>query len=420
MQNTDTNIQQLPNQSGGLKSVVSADHNNIYLSEVDSLLHEYIPNGQPVNGHNHTINNTPTTHAPGKPIVYTLEDFEVYRITAEKNIPHYDPTIKISGASFATPGNMSVISAAPKGAKTAIAAVMIAGAYTTDISEDGYASADGFNSIQVAANKDNKAVICIDTEQAAADQQYKVCTITKRAGLTHTPESLHEYNFRSLSCEQLKAAATQVATLCAEKFGGIHLIVIDGGADFIKSVNDEEAAAGIIQFFIGLSIVHECPVIVIVHQNPGSEKERGHFGSEAQRKCYGMVSIAREGDVFTMQPKIMRKAGTGESHMVNFIYSKEKGYHIQIDAQDREELKQYKENEKYKKLAIQVFPAPNSYRYVEAIAKIMEQCKVKKTAAKDRLNAMQDFGFIEQGEDERYRLVVGLVAGGRNGSETTR
>lgn len=328
-----------------------------------------------------------------------LDEFHHLRITKEKDIPQPDPTITIGGAAFASPGNISVISAMAKAGKTAFTGVLLAGA----ISDTG--EIDGFPDVYVEPNLTKKAVIQFDTEQSEADHQYNVNTILKRAGLEETPSNFLAYNIRQLSISEYKKVTENICKVADELFKGVHLIVIDGGGDYIESVNDESSANLIIQFFTHLSIKHNCPVIIIVHQNPGSEKERGHFGSELQRKCFGLVGITRDRDISTLQPKIMRKAGFNDVPLISYMYSKEKGYHVPINAPDKEQVKSDKERLRHAEIAQSVFSSNNSYSYTQVVQMIMQATSKGERTAKTMVANMAGWGQIEKGVDNNYRLV---------------
>ncbi len=329
-----------------------------------------------------------------------LADYDQYRVTKEKDIPQPKPTITIAGAAVASPGNITGISAAAKAGKTALAGVILAGA----ISKTG--EVDGFNDLAVIPNTEGKAVIHFDTEQSEADQQYFINTILLRAKIENTPDYYRSYNIRQLNLENYQVVTDSICELANEKFNGIHLIVIDGGADYIASVNDEEGANKIIRYFIHLSIEYNCPVIVLIHLNPGSDKERGHFGSQFQRKCYGLITVIKDGDISTAQPKIMRKAGNGEIPLLHFTYNKEKGYHVQVDAPDKADNKAVQERERLRKIAETVFAPPASFSHKQAIEKIMNHTSRKISTAKMMLENMTGFGFVDHGSDKNYRLNV--------------
>lgn len=328
---------------------------------------------------------------------YSLKDFDYLRITKEKDIPNPDPTIKIGGGAFASPGNISAISAAAKAGKTAFTGALIAGA----ISMDG--NIDGFNDVEVMTNISGKAVIHFDTEQSEADQQYFVRTVMRRAQVESTPDYYRSYNIRKLELSEYKEKTSTICQLCSDEFNGVHLIIIDGGADYVLSVNDEEQTTIILDYFKHLSIHFNCPVILVVHLNPGSEKERGHLGSSLQRKCYALYTIKKEGEVSTAEPKFMRKAGN-DIPLIHFAFDKEKGYHIQIDAPNKADAKAKKESARFKELAANVFTIPNAFGHDEAVEKIMKDTQKQWSTAKTYLKNMTAWELVIKGDDGRYRL----------------
>lgn len=344
--------------------------------------------------------------------VAVLSDFDSLLVTAEKDIPQDEVIIEIAGAKFATQNNISAISAAPKGAKTAVMNGMVSGS----ISYDGAVA--GFPSIQVKPNIEQKAVIVLDTEQSMADQQHNVRTILKRACLDRTPDFLRCYNITQLSLDTYQEKTKLICELNAETFGGIHSIYIDGGADFIASVNDEEQSSGIVKFFRSLSITYRCPVVIIVHQNPGSDKERGHFGSDLQRKIYGLLSIEKKGDIFSINGKMLRRSGNNDVPVINFQYCKESGYHVQVDAEDQEAAKDHARRQKLEQIAQEVFKPLQSFKHVEAYSAIMQHTNKRMTTCKTMLNDMVGFGYVVQGPDKLYRVNSQNRSTGQNRSKS--
>lgn len=327
-----------------------------------------------------------------------LSKYAGYRVTAEKDIDQPDPIIKIGGASVASPGNLTAISAAAKAGKTATSAVLLAGALRMGEFWDGFGP-----DLEVKSNQDGHAVICFDTEQSEADQQYKVRTVLRRAGLEVTPDHYLEYNIRSLSITDYQKVTDEICQAAFKKFGGIHLIMIDGGADYILSVNDESAATLIVQYFIHLAIRFKCPVIVIVHQNPGSGKERGHFGSEIQRKCYGLLEITKSGDISTLSPKMMRKAGNGDVPNISFKYCKTVGYHIPVDLPDPEQIRAENERRRHEAIAKAVFKPGIALTYTEAVSAIMKETSKQERTAKSMIKNMIGWELVIKSEDGRHR-----------------
>lgn len=329
----------------------------------------------------------------------SLSDYEYLRITKEKEISRPKPTITLEGAAIGTAGNLLGISAQMKAGKTAVKGVFLAAM----LSETGVA--DGFPTIKCEP-ANGKALIDLDTEQSEVDQQDNLNAILKRAGLNQTPDNLRSYNIRQASMKNYKEITNNICELCAKEFPGIHVITIDGGADFITSVNDEEQANEILEYFTHLSIRFNCPVIIIVHLNPNSDKERGHLGSQLQRKCFGLLTIekAKGSDISTLIPKAFRKAGNSDVQPIHFTYDKEKQYHVQVDAPDSEKKREVANVARHKNIAKEVFAGQLSFSYSNAYKAIMKHTNKGERTAKTMIKDMAGWEFITKGEDGNYRL----------------
>ena len=228
--------------------------------------------------------------APSK----VISDYEQYRITDLTPIPEPEPVIKISGQTFATREDIFALTGAPKSGKSAEQYMLIAGC----ISETGLIP-DGNPEIEVLPNIDHEAVIHLDSEQARHKHQRNIKNICKRAGFTTCPDHLRSYNIRQLDIAKYADVTTAICETAFVRFGGIHSIWIDGGADYIPDVNDPDASNAAIKYFENLAIKYHTAVFIIVHTNPGSDKERGHLGSQIQRKCGGTLLIKNDGDTST-------------------------------------------------------------------------------------------------------------------------
>ncbi|HMK18125.1 MAG TPA: hypothetical protein VK492_08000 [Chitinophagaceae bacterium] len=330
----------------------------------------------------------------------SLADFDDIRITKEKAIPQAEPLITIAGAAIAAPGNITAIGAAAKVGKTALVSVIAAGA----ISETG--NIDGLPGLEVQPNTNRHAVIGFDTEQSDADQQHNVNVILKRSGFASTPDYALFYNLRQINFQEYEETTYKICEYAYEKFGGIRIIIVDGGADYVLSVNDEEKAKLTVQFFTHLAIKYSCPVLVVVHQNPGSDKERGHFGSEIQRKCYGLLTLTREGDISKLSPKIMRKASHADIPLISFRYSKEKGYHIAVDTDAISDSKATKERERLRTISEYVFKPLAAHTHKNSVSMIMQHTNKRQSTAKTMLGNMEGFGYVIKGDDGLYRINI--------------
>lgn len=325
---------------------------------------------------------------------HTLADYEHLRVTGEKEYPNNQPVITWDGSGIAAPRNITAISAQAKAGKTAFINMLAGGAISTD------GLCDMFGGIRVVPNDTGKAVLIFDTEQDEADQQYNVRTILKRAVLTTTPENLLSYNIRQLSMNEYKNITDAICEAANVSFGGIHTIFIDGVADYIKDVNSIEQATEIREYFVHLAIKYDCPVILVIHQNPGSTKERGHLGSEIQRKCYGIIGITKDGDLSTAKNNFTRKAG--ELEPIHFKYSKETGYHVQVDAPANSV--QASKLARIEESIRTVLTPLDTVQYMDLVRKLVGATACSEPTAKRYIAVAEANKWLVKGEDGRYRL----------------
>ncbi|MBI3139501.1 MAG: AAA family ATPase [Sphingobacteriales bacterium] len=336
----------------------------------------------------------------------------LHRITAEGHYPQAEPVVFIESAAFAARENVSAVSGPAKGGKTGAISAILAQTLTPDGWE-----CDGIAGVK-ALPANGKAVIYLDTEQAAADQQYQVKTIHSRAGITRTPDNFFAHNIRELSPKDKIKFTGSLCEAAAAATGGIHVIVIDGGADYLKSVNDEQESTEAVLFFMRLSTLYNCPVIIVVHTNPGGEKERGHFGSDLQRKCYGLINVTREGDVSTLSPKLLRKAGMKDAPLIHFTYDQYKGYHTACDDPKSNAVQAREKSIALTSLTHQVFEGHDTLPHGKIILKIQAIRDVKETTAKDEFRRMIANELIEKigpGKTDPYRLVIKRAERAENG-----
>lgn len=330
-----------------------------------------------------------------------LEKYEHLRITSSTPIPIPIFTIMLDNELVSSQGNVTTISGGVKAGKSAVTGVILAGA----LSETGE-SVDGFPRLRVAPNPSHRAVIHIDTEQSKYKHQKNIKSVLARLSANDTPKHLLSYNVRGMQVLDCQTFLKEIFQAAASKFNGIHLIVIDGIADFINDVNDSVAAFEIIQLLMNLSEEFATSIIVIIHTNPNSEKERGTLGSICLRKSESILTIKKDGDISSLETKYMR-----ESHNLppmQFIYDKDRGYHICCDAVEYREAKSMDKDAMklaaIEKIAATVFAPPSALDYKAAIDAIMKHSKKAVATAKGLFTTMRVHEFIIQGNDNNWRL----------------
>ena len=328
-----------------------------------------------------------------------LNKHEHLRITPETDIPVPIPVITINGETISTEGNITTISGASKSGKSAFTAWILAGA----ISPDGKLS-DPLEGLNVEPNPRGKAVIHFDTEQARHKQQRNIKTILYRADLEKNPKYFLSYNIRQLETAEYTKKTAAICEAAYKAFKGIHLIVVDGGADYIFDVNDQEQSNAIIKFFEDLAIKYKTSVIIIIHTNPGSDKERGALGSQCQRKSESVLIVKQNGEVSYIEGKFLREAGRDKISNMPFMYDECKGYHVSVQASIRDTAnKDIERLEMIEKLARQVFALGVALKDGQAVENIMQVSKKGETKAKEYLKEMRAHQMVMQGDDKLWR-----------------
>ncbi|MCJ8165459.1 PriCT-2 domain-containing protein [Pontibacter sp. E15-1] len=331
------------------------------------------------------------------------EALQKFRFSADKPIPKPEPGISIDGNVIATPGNLITFVGQAKSGKSGIVAGITAGALALpgDIIDTL-----GFT---VQRNVDEKAFIHIDSEQSYYNHYAGMMKVLKRAGRPREPDWLHSYNFKSIDIAARTEDLSMLFQVLSERHGGIHMAVIDGGADLVFDPNDQKESNTSIAFLEALANQHNCVIIVVVHFNPGSDgKVRGHYGSQLERKCESVVAVSKDEDseISTIKGKYLRNSGLIPN--LQFRYDVEKGYHIYCGTLTKVSRADKKQSE-LQLLAKSVFEAGlKQYTYTKLYETIMKLEDVKDRTAKSRIKDMLEANLIMKTGDEEpvYSLIT--------------
>jgi hypothetical protein len=248
--------------------------------------------------------------------------------------PPCEPCIfKLAGVSVSTPGNIAVVSAPIKTGKSNFIAAGLASTFALGANPllrewDGKPDFLGWES---DGNPQDKYVLHFDTEQSLEHHYRTVSRALLRAGVSSPPSSFKSYCVTGESAARLVAAVI----LAVEDFipkGGIHSIWIDGIADLVSSPNEEAECNALVAQIRNLAMKACAPVICTLHWNPGTEKTRGHLGSELERKAQSVLSMNKEkdGSVKVTMPLKSRDAPIYDSTAPRFAWSPIHEMHVSI------------------------------------------------------------------------------------------
>jgi len=142
------------------------------------------------------------------------------------------------------------------------------------------------NKIRSPLKDDFNQVLYFDTEQSEWHVQKAVKRVCKEIKVSE-PANLNTYNLRKLSpSERLKLIEYAI-----ENTANLGFVVIDGIRDLITSINDEAEASNISSKLLKWTEEYNIHIVVVLHENPGSDKARGHIGTELMNKAETVIAL---------------------------------------------------------------------------------------------------------------------------------
>jgi hypothetical protein len=216
----------------------------------------------------------------------TTYDLSAFAIKLGMDIPPPEPIIFFNEAPFGIQGEFSFINGAPKAGKTfAVVPNIIAAALSRQETDT--------LSIRVKL-PDGKKILVIDTEQPKGHVA-KVIEIAARKIGIESKEENHPQNVEIAAIRGIPREARKEAVFqTLEKYGNqIGIFILDGLADLLDDPNNAKSSFELIEELTSAAERYNFCGIAYMHFNPGTEKMRGHAGSEAERKGAATISVVK-------------------------------------------------------------------------------------------------------------------------------
>jgi len=229
----------------------------------------------------------------------------------------------LAGHPIATPGNLVAITSAVKTGKSAFTGAMIASTFSEDDSD-----CLGLKS----SNPEGLALLHFDSEQSPDDHWHLITCSRKRAQRAGLPPWAYSYCLTGLGHRRALECVTEAVRIAADKHGGIHSILIDGVADLVADVNDPAESNDFVASLHDLAIKHDCPIVGVIHLNPGTDKTRGHLGSQFERKAETNLRLDKVDGVTMMSSDKQRRAPIPKGSGPCFAWSEEAGMHVSVES----------------------------------------------------------------------------------------
>jgi hypothetical protein len=314
-----------------------------------------------------------------------------------------EPLLTINDVTIGTPGNLVCVAGSEGSGKTNYLGGILSGAikpYGIDIDTLG---------TTIKENIDQRAVLLYDTEQSEFQLYKNLTYILRRSSLERPPSWFKAFCLVGISRSERMNLILESMDRFFYEYGGIHMVVIDGIADLLGAVNDEESSVKLVEELFRMAAIYNTVIVCVLHLAPSGMKLRGHLGSEVQRKAAGILLIEKDdnNNCSVVKALKVRDGSPLDVPMVQFGWSKTEGRHVYLGEKSKEDSDLRKTNE-LKDAASEIFRDKVIISNQQLVQAVMEQMDVKERTARAYIKFMRENGIIERTPEnpQEYRQIT--------------
>ena len=307
--------------------------------------------------------------------------------------------VAVNGVPLGTQDNLLCITGGEGTGKSNYVAAILTGTLGTE-----RLPAERTLGLEITPNPNGLAVLHYDTEQSEAQLHKNLGKTLQRASLKNVPKFYHSLYLASLSRKDRLKLIRESMDLFYHKHGGIHLVVIDGIADLIRSANDETESIAIVDELYRLAGIYNTCIICVLHFVPNGIKLRGHIGSELQRKAAGILSIEKDDnpEYSVVKALKVRDGSPLDVPMMLFGWDKAEDMHVYRGEKSKEDKEKRKTDEL---IAVVKEAFRNSFKltYQELCEVLMRKMEIKDRTAKQYIAYMKEQRILIQDTSGNYQ-----------------
>ena len=307
--------------------------------------------------------------------------------------------VAVNGVPLGTQDNLLCITGGEGTGKSNYVAAILTGTLGTE-----RLPAERTLGLEITPNPNGLAVLHYDTEQSEAQLHKNLGKTLQRASLKTVPEFYHSLYLASLSRKDRLKLIRESMDLFHHRHGGIHLVVIDGIADLIRSANDETESIAIVDELYRLAGIYNTCIICVLHFVPNGIKLRGHIGSELQRKAAGILSIEKDDnpEYSVVKALKVRDGSPLDVPMMLFGWDKAEDMHVYRGEKSKEDKEKRKTDEL---IAVVKEAFRNSFKltYQELCEVLMRKMEIKDRTAKKYIAYMKEQRILIQDTSGNYQ-----------------
>jgi len=307
--------------------------------------------------------------------------------------------VAVNGVPLGTQDNLFCITGGEGTGKSNYVAAILAGTLGTE-----RLPAEKTLGLEITPNPNGLAVLHYDTEQSEAQLHKNLGKTLQRASLKTVPEFYHSLYLASLSRKDRLKLIRESMDLFHHKHGGIHLVVIDGIADLIRSANDETESIAIVDELYRLASIYNTCIICVLHFVPNGIKLRGHIGSELQRKAAGILSIEKDDnpEYSVVKALKVRDGSPLDVPMMLFGWDKAEDMHVYRGEKSKEDKEKRKTDELIAVIK-EAFRNTIKLTYQELCEVLMREMEIKERTAKKYIAYMKEQHILAQDASGNYQ-----------------
>jgi len=154
------------------------------------------------------------------------------------------------------------------------------------------------NNLGFKTYNDEMITVLIDTERNLNDQMpLAIQEIQYLAGIPREedPPNLEYTSILNLERKKRLDAIKEYVQHLQDKHEDKHLIIfLDVLSDLVQDFNEPQECLSVIDYLNRLINNHNCTIVCVLHQNPGTTKMRGHLGTELNNKASTVLQITHK------------------------------------------------------------------------------------------------------------------------------
>lgn len=146
------------------------------------------------------------------------------------------------------------------------------------------------NKYGIIANRDDRKILCIDTEQSFMHTQKvlkRICRINGDLDCNVDMYALREYHDVELRIAIIKKL------ISTNKYS---FVLIDGIVDLVNDYNSLSESRSIVSRIMSWSSKYNCHICNVLHTNKDKHNARGHIGTELINKSEIVIRITKQDD----------------------------------------------------------------------------------------------------------------------------